>query len=1048
MRFLVVGTAFLVHIVAAPPELLFAQGVAGAAVHGSVVTGMGGPISGAQVTLSNPGTGTVRVAVAGARGEFLFDAVPVGTGYRLEARAIGFSPARVDSISLHLGDRLSQSIVLGAVRAQLLSAMVVSDSNLRDPGAGGPAYSIPGGAVRSLPLLNRDFVGLFAMAPQAVGSGAPSVSGQHSRFNAIQVDGGTANDFFGVNVTPGAGSGAKAISLESLDEIRVLVAPFDVRQGGFSGGLINAVTRSGTNQFHGSLFSLYSGTKLVGADTSGTAIQPFSVYQYGASLGGPIIRDRLRFFFVVDRQSRETPFNGPSTADPATGINEATVQRASQIFREKYGFDAGTSASPTLNQPNESYFLKLSLQPARNHSIDVSYNDVRGTNDVLNRINRTRPDRDGWQLSNSGDASTAKNRVLRIKATSAWSNFTNELIAGTGTVKDGTASTLRVPLFLVQADKVNTYLAGGSVKQAQGTETDQNFTEFTDNLSWSVGEHLFTLGTQNQFLHFRDNLFFGSWGTFTFGSVDSLSRGLPLRYEVALPIRPGGPLSDYTSTQVATYVQDRWSASPRLTLTAGVRVDIPFIQPPTRNDALAADDILGRIDTKNFPTGNAVVSPRLGVAYDLAEGRDHGTMLRGGIGAFAGRPPYVWLTNAFANTGKEQALLVCNPANGVPAPVTDITALPSKCTNASAPSSAVPTIDYFARNFRFQQAVKFDAGFDHDFGNDLSLSLDLIHTRTVNTMFVSDVNLVDRGTNAEGRVMYGTFTGAAATASRLDPAYGPVFRFENRTGDRSTALSADLSKHFASGATLQIGYDWSSTYDLISLAGNTGPLIFQNNPIDGSVASRTLRRSTRDIPHSFVATTTIPTPLGTMVSLFIRARSGTPYAYVSTNDANADGTIANDLAYIPRDANDITLTNPTAYGALDDFIKAQPCMDSQRGQVMTRNSCRNPAVQSIDARIGKTVRLGGAKNVEITADVFNVPNLLNHGWGLTRQTTPLQPALGEAVGLLSVAGWDAVNNRPRYTVLTVNGQTSLPARGGIVVDAARWRMQLGARYTF
>ncbi len=787
------------------------QGVAAAAVQGSIVTAPGAPASGALVTLVNTSTGAVRRLAVGTRGSFLFDNVPVGGPYRLEGRFIGFEPASIDGIILHLGDRLSTQLVLNTPHPHRLDDVEVRGSSLRDAGAGGPAYSIPGQAVRNMPLRNRDFVGLFAMVPQATGSTALSISGQHVKFNAIQIDGGSANDFFGVNLAPGAGAGGRAISLEALDEIRVLVAPFDVRQSGFSGGLINAVTRSGTNVLRGSTFVSHSRSELVGADTAGNGVPTFNVLQYGVSLGGPLIRNRLHFFAVADIQSQRKQFVGPSTSDPATGISDSTARRAAQLFRDRYALDAGGPESPALDQPNTNLFLKLSWQSPSGHWLELSHSRLDARNDTLNRSALRFPDRDGWQLSRSGFTSRARTATTRVKATSTLGSFTNEMIASAGTIADNLESVNRTPLFLVQGDLPSKYLAGGSVKNAQGTETDQRVIELTDNVSWSGGNHLVTVGTQNQLLHFHDNFFPGSWGVWTFGSVDALERREPLRYEIALPLKPGGPLADYSVAQLSGYLQDRWNATQRVTVTAGLRADVPRFDAPSRNPLLASDSAFrgGGIDTGLFPSGNAVISPRLGFAWDV--GRDHGSIVRGGIGAFTGRPAYAWLTNAYSNTGQEQTKLVCAAKNGVPTPTTDITQLPQRCSGTE-PGKPLPSVAYFASDFRFQQAIKYVLGADHDFDHGVTASIDLIHTRTRNNLYVSDVNLVERGTSAEERVMYGAITrsgsGAVSLPTRMDSVnFQNVYRFENNTVDRSTALSVVLQKQWVGGTLFNLGYN-------------------------------------------------------------------------------------------------------------------------------------------------------------------------------------------------------------------------------------------------
>jgi hypothetical protein len=351
---------------------------------------------------------------------------------------------------------------------------------------------------------------------------------------------------------------------------------------------------------------------------------------------------------------------------------------------------------------------------------------------------------------------------------------------------------------------------------------------------------------------------------------------------------------------------------------------------------------------------------------------------------------------------------------------------------SSGTSAPVPVVTIFARDMRFQQAIKLDVGVEHEFEGEYVGSLDIVHTTTRNTMTIVDRNLAAPSANAEGRLMYGSIasTGTARPA-RIDGAhFGPVYEFENRTGDRATTVATELHRAWSSGAFVQLGYAWSRTEDLISLLGVSSTLMFQNNPIDGSIADRQLRRSNRDVPQSVVATAVVPLPFSATASFVFRAHSGAPYAYLVGGDANADGTSGNDLAYIPRDARDITLVSSDSFPKLDAFIEQEGCLRRQRGRVMSRNSCRNASVQSLDVRLAKSVR-----GLEVSAEIFNVPNLVNRGWGLVRETTNR-----EGVPLLSVAGWDAAANRPVYNV-------TLPSRDRVVPDASRWRIQLGARFS-
>lgn len=1017
---------------------LEAQGRAGAAIEGLVTDTAGAPVAGAVVTIRHMDRGIEYRTVVNARGRFLIDALPAGGPYRLEARMVGRAPARLEGIRVSLGERLVRHLVLQAGPAVALDDLAVTAPLPID---GGPGYAIPGPGIRELPLSNRNFIGLFATVPQAVGRDPYSIGGQHPGSNLLQVDGGAASDLYGVSRTPGGEAGAKAISLEALVAIRVLVAPFDVRQGGFSGGLINAVTRSGTNQHTGYAFTSLQRPFLVGADTAGREADDFERIQYGFALGGPIRRDRLHYFVVLDAQQSSTPFTGPEAGAPGTGISDSTARRAALAFRTVYGFDAGGPAPPVLTQPDRNVFAKLSWQPRDNQQVELTHSRVDARNGLFNRQARDRINRDGWALSRSGGTQRAAVRTTRVRVTRSGPRWAHELTAGYQTTDEDRESTLSVPLFLVEADARGTYLAGGSIVNGQGTVLDQRLLELASHATRTGERHQLTAGLHAQLLHFRDNLVIGGWGVWRFPSVEALEQRAADRYETTFTAAGGnGPVADFGARHLAVYVQDRWTVSDRLTLTAGVRGEAVFTDAPPTNPILASSAALGRLDTGDFPSGNLQVAPRLGLVYALDP--DHRTVLRAGIGSFTGRVPFAWLGGAFSATGLDQHTLICTPLDGVPAPVTDPSERPTRCllgTERPTPPATVVTV---APGFRLPQATKVLLGLDQALGHGVAASLDLIHTRTRFAPYLAEVNLNPGDANAEGRTMYGTVTAiGTAIPDRPEPlAFRQVFRWNHTSGDRSTALTLSLQKTWRRGGYVQAGYQWSRTEDRYSVNRMSAPLAFLATPIDGTIAERRRTRSTWDVPHVLTASASVPLAAGFRVAFLARHQSGRPYAWAATGDANADGVASNDLLYVPRDAGDISLDTPGHYETLDRFIRGESCLDRQRGRIMARNSCRNPAFTLVDARVAWSARVAG-RPVELSADFFNLPNLMNRRWGLLRETS----ANEAKTGLVTVSGWDQARSRPVYSLPTVGGAVALPARQQVLTAPSRWRIQLGAR---
>ncbi|MBX3147840.1 MAG: TonB-dependent receptor [Gemmatimonadales bacterium] len=1029
----------------------WAQGLTSAALTGVITREGGQPVEAANVALTNTSTGARLSTTTGANGRYNFENVPPGGPYTIDVRGIGFQPVTKTGIRLSLGQRQVENFELQQQVIMLEELAVTAATNpLINAGRTGAAQTVSGETIRRMPSLGRNFTDLIRTSPQVLlGS---SVGGQNGRFNAIQIDGGVNNDIFGLSSggTPGGSAGAKPISLEAIQEYQVLVAPFDVRQGSFSGGLVNGITRSGTNQFHGSLFGYLQRPDLVGKDTAGVEISQFDIKQYGGTLGGPIIRDRLHFFMSADLQGSTTPFVGAAADDPTTGITSGAVNQVRQILRDRYGFDPGGVEAPqNLNQPDKNFFGKINAQLGGSSQLEVSYNYIRASRDAFSRGTRNLADRDGWQLSNSGYKIGNTTNSIRSKFTTVLGRASLEVLAGYQTVRDAREIANQTPLIMVQ-DVLGNYMAAGGERFSHGNELDQNILELTANLTFDVGgNHQITIGTHNEIFSFRNVFANNRFGTWTFGSADSLDMGLARRYEIALETRPGGFTADFGVRQLGGYIQDTWRPTRDLTVTGGVRFDVPFSDKPFQNDNpnLLA---LG-VNTGRFPTGNVLFSPRLGFNWDI--GGEANTVLRGGVGLFSGRPPYVWMSNAFTNTGLEQATLRCDltptTGNGLtpPAFTVDINNMPTSCATGGSAAASTPSVNYFEESFKFQQALKLAVGLDKQLGSGFVATLDFIHTRARNQMYQTDDNVTAGEINGEGRQLYAAPNPAGTALVRLRPTalLGQVIRHANRNADRSTMATVQLQKSFAGGYGFSAAYTHARTEDLMSLGSSTAGSNLRNTALDGTLADRNLRRASYDVPHKVTLSGTATLPLNIELSAIYTARAGTPYAYVYSNDANGDGNAANDLFYVPRDANDISLTNPTAWSRLDEFISSEKCLDEQRGQIMERNSCRNPWIKFLDVRVAKPIRTLSGQSLLLGVDFFNFLNLVNKNWGINRETAPFE----QVSNFLTMAGYDTrgtatqSDDRGVYTI-----PNTMPSRNRALVNSSRWRIQVGAKYLF
>ena len=1029
-----------------------AQGVTSSAVTGVVTKEGGVPLEGALVSITNLSTGTRLATTTAKSGRFNFENVPPGGPFTIVIRAIGFEPATKTGVMLTLGQRYPINLELAARVITLQELTVVAATNpLINAGRTGPAQIVTDTAIQRYPLLGRNFTDLIRTSPQVtIGT---SVGGQNSRFNAILIDGGANNDVFGLSSggTPGGSAGAKPISLEAIQEFQILVAPFDVRQGSFSGGLINAITKSGTNGFHGSVFGYMQRPELVGADTGGVKFSRFDIKQYGGTIGGPIIKNKLHFFGSADIQASTTPFVGLSATEPATGITVATAERIANIIRTKYGFNPGGADAPeNLTRPDKNFFGKLNYQMGQTSQLEFSYNYVRASLDNFNRSSRSDPTRDGWQLSNSGYKIGNTTNAARAKYTTLLGAASLEVLLGYQTVRDAREIANRTPLILVQGDVINNYLAAGGERFSHGNELDQNVGELSANLTFNVGaKHQITVGTHNEMFDFRNLFANNRYGTWTFGNADSLDAGLARRFEIQLESRPGGFTADFGVKQLGGYVQDTWRPTNDITVTGGFRFDVPVTDKPFQNPLRALTDTLA-VNTGTFPSGNVLLSPRLGFNWNV--GGTTNTVIRGGLGLFSGRPPYVWMANAFTNTGLEQVTLTCDltPGSGngrtPPTFTVDPDAQPTTCVGQGAPVPPTAAVNYFENNFKFQQAFKIAFGIDQRLGSGWVATFDFLQSRARNQMYQTDDNVRLGAVNGEGRQMYAVPNTAGTNITRLTQVNGvrQVVRHTNRNADKSTLATIQIQKSFADDFAFSAAYTRSRTVDLMTLGSSVATSNLRNTPLDGTLADRNLRTSALDVPHKITFSGTANLPGDIQISAIYTARAGTPYAFTAANDANGDGNINNDLFYVPRDQNDISLVNAADWDRLNNFIAGEKCLREQRGKIMERASCRNPWSKFLDVRFSKPIRTASGQSMLISADVFNFLNLIDRDWGINRETS-----FFEQVSLVTMSGYDTrgtaaqTDDRGRYTVPSV-----LPFQRRVLVNSSRWRIQLGAKYLF
>ena len=1025
------------------PPLLSAQGVTTAAIQGMVVGADDAPITGATVRVTNASDGRRWAFTTPSSGRYVFEDVAIGGPYRIEARALGFTPEVRAGIVLALGQRVVADFALRPAAVELSPLEVTASAHpVLSPSRTGPAEIVTAARIAALPNLGRDFFTLTTLSPQAAISPSTrfaqtegiTIGGQNRLLNVFQVDGGVNQDLYTGRWQPGLQTLPRPISLESIDEIQVLAAPFDVRQGGFAGGLVNAVTKSGTNTIHGSMFGFLANAALTGMNSTGTAVGDFTVWEYGGSVGGPLVRDRAHYFLSVDMYRHTIPDVGPLITDTVggadtlnVGIRYTSAIRFQDILRNTYALDPGTLGPYEGAAPAADVFGKVSVQLGTNSHLELSHHYTHGERRTF--IARQKGT---YFLSSVGQHVPATVNTSRAIWTSLLGGrWSNELIGSYLRVSDGCRPNVPYGLINVSAD-------GGTLTAGTGvtcpSSSARNALEVTENLTVGFGAHVFTGGAHAALLRFEASDLLGVAGLWSFRHLDSLAVGHASHYERTFPGPSGGGGIDFRALELGLYLQDRWQPTRPLTLTAGLRLDVPVLPDAvTTSEPLKA--ALG-VDTGRLPSGALLWSPRLGVNYDV--GGNARTFLRGGIGLFGGRPPYGWVASSYWDDAVQQLFVSCD---GAAVPAFDPVNPPATCASGGGVTQRV---SFFDPHVRFLQSLKLSLGVDQRLPGECVGTLDVLYTRTEHQLYFSDANLVSPTGVAPGegdRPLYGTIsTTGVATPTRAAPAFGQVVRASDRSGDHAVSMAVELRKQFGDRASVSALYARTRAWDRMSIVNNQARPNLETTPLDGTMEDRRLRTSLFEIPHRVDVSAAVRLPYRIQFSLRYVGSSGTPYTYVVRGDANADGigngTMRNDIVYVPRDSGDITLARPADWGTLNRYIESEPCLRNQRGRILARNSCRNPWFGTLNARVTKAVPTVSGQSLELTADVYNLLNVLDRNWGQSRVTT-----LDPGVPMLSLVGYDGTAGRGIYRL-------QLPGLRQIQDFASRWQMELSLRYVF
>ncbi|HEX3927538.1 MAG TPA: carboxypeptidase regulatory-like domain-containing protein [Gemmatimonadales bacterium] len=1015
------------------PATARAQGMTTGAIGGSVTDSTGAPLNGATIKVFSPATGLTRTITTRSNGRYVISGLEIDD-YTVSVAAIGYRPEELEHIKTQLSTTARADFMLAhqAVQLQALVATAPPASAEFAPTRTGAQTFVSDSSIRRLPTLNRQLQDFVRLTPQVtISPSSPSsisIAGQNNRYNAIQVDGTDQNDRFGLGTDGelGGQAGGRGITLEAVKEYDVVLAPYNVTQGGFTGGLVNAVTKNGTNTVQADAFYTFrnqdiaSGAPIISAST-------FSIKQFGGSIGGPIIKDKLHFFVAGELNQASKPAAGPYLGQPASivpgsPINQAQLDSITTALNA-YGIPAGSAGLVNNGNPIANFDARIDYQISDKSRLVFRNIYDNSKSDAFSRSQST------FDLtSNQFRLAETDNSFTTELFTNMSNGGTNEAQIGWIRQRFARALTYTGPQIrinsLTSAAGAGTYsVIAGADSNSHVNALNQDFYEAHDDYTFPFAgntNHLVTIGTRSDVYKvsnaFEQNVF-GSWA---FNGIDSLIAGNTHSYAVGV-IRNGvNPLAQFTAANLAFYAQDQWTVTSRFNLTYGLRAEAPhFFDHPAHTDSVFSD--FGR-NTDVLP-GGWNYSPRLGFNLDVDGNQT--TQIRGGVGLFTGIPPYVWLSNMFTNSGQGLAQLTCASA-ALPAPTFTPGEVgpgnnPSACANgAGLNTGLIGNVNTVDPDYHQAQNLRMTLGGDHRLPWNVVGTVDGNYTRAIYAPFMQNLELTGpQGKDPYGRVLYGTIsaTGVSSPALKHGTLYsGGVYDLENSSADYSWGVAVSLRKRFTNSLEASVAYSHQRSYSVQDFTSSVASSNFRNGEETAGLLSdkSTTAPSAFDQPNHIVASLTYTAPwkkLPTDISFFYQGFSGTAFTYVygktgsASGDLNADGVSGNDPVYVPSDVSQITFVSytgsvgggasrtisPTEQAdSLASFLKQMPCVNASAGQIMARRSCSNPWYNTLDVSVRQSLPSVHGHTLTLQADMFNFLNFLNSSWGQYRTAGSFQ----------------------------------------------------------
>jgi hypothetical protein len=1069
----------------------YSQGVTTASISGQVGSNEGESLPGAVITAVHTPSGTKYNAVSNMEGRYFIPNMRIGGPYVVSTSFIGYSVSKVDGVFLSLGVTSNLDFSLKTEESVLGEVLVVGEKNpVFSSERTGASTGITNQNLNRLPTISRNINDFTRLTPQASGN---SFAGQDGRLNNITVDGSYFNNSFGLGSgsNPGGRTGVSPISLDAIEQISVNVAPYDVRQGNFTGAGVNTVTRSGTNEFSGSAYYFWRNNNNVGTKAGENTFNPgdFTYKQQGFRVGGPIVKDKLFFFASYEDDSETRPgttWRANNGSEPITGnvtrVLKSDLDGLSTFLRDKFDYETGPYQDYDNETLSQKFLVKFDYNINDKNKLSLRYNHLDSSTDVLMSGSSSlgfgnrnfRPEALNFQNSNYSIMENIRSVVAELN-TKVRSNVSNNLIVGY-TYQDESRGYKGE--FFPMVDILNngaTYTSFGFEPFTPNNELRYKTFQVQNNLQIFAGNHTITTGFTYE-KYQSENVFFpGSQSVYVYNSLDDFYKdannflangnktasGVNLRrFQVRWNNIPGSekPVQPLEVDYFGLYAQDEFQARKNLKFTAGLRFDIPYFgETALRNPEVEtmyfrnADGRFVNFRTDQLPEPNILWSPRVGFNWDVFNNQK--TQFRGGSGVFTGRPAYVWISNQVGNNGILTGFAQLDNTTTRPFNPNPDAYKPTQVSGTPASSYELALTE---PNFKFPQVWRTNVAVDQKLPLGIIATAEFIYSSDVNGVAYYNANLPVATSQFNGPDNRYRWAG-----NRINSKIPNAVTLSNQALGYSWVGSFSLERPFSNGLFVKGAYSYGETKNTVD-PGSIAAGTWFGNPITSDPNNPGLGFSSNFMGHRVFATASYSKDFfkfgNTSVSVFWEGRTLGNASYVFGGDLNNDGGTSNDLIYIPATKEEMNFQQYTASGktftaaeqanAWEAYIQQDKYLSANRGKYAERGAVIMPMIYRADLSFAQQLftNIKGKKNaLEFRVDVLNLGNLLDSDWGIGQTFNTTQPLV---VPSSAQGGSASADGRPQYRLRNFGTDLVTTTYRPTVGVSDVWRMQFGLRYSF